>query len=109
MVWSPKWWSSPAWKVLAELVVGDTWDEHNLCKLIAAFVELSPPDQFILEQRFGIGVERQTLKTLASFLPRRQTPQVGITPEMVHTRALRATRRLRSKWYTTGAARWRFG
>lgn len=74
--WSPRWWSSEGWQSLSSAVF---WND-DLSVLIAAFAELEPRDQFVLEQFHGIGVQRITsYPDLGKVLPDLYRWKEGIT------------------------------
>lgn len=102
--WSPRWWASEGWGEVAEQVIGLDWRYHNLSLLFAAFAELDDLDQFVLEQRYGIGTPKLTLDALAEGIPYADFTDVGVSRERARQRVIQTLRRLRGRYYKAKAA-----
>lgn len=96
--WSPRWWASEGWGEVAKDVVGLNWRYHNLSLLFAAFAELDDLDQFVLEQRYGLGTPRLSLDALAAAIPYADFTDVGVSRERARQRVIQTLRRLRGRY-----------
>ena len=95
--WTPQWWTSDGWHLLADHVIGDG-DKSNYGLLIAVFAELGDLEQFVLENSYGIGMPKRSLKWIGEHMPRGDYRTLGVSGTRARAVLWRAFRILRHRY-----------